>query len=83
MDDVVEIWEAVLTFLFFPILVCIVYAADHNFFLGNGQVAPDEQQDVESGGEVAAEGAAGDLGVRVAEGAPGGETETLNPQRLY
>ena len=26
--DVIEIWEAVLTFLFFPILVIIAYAAD-------------------------------------------------------
>lgn len=27
----VEIWEAVLTFLFFPILVCIAYAADKGY----------------------------------------------------
>ena len=28
LQDRVEIWEAVLTFLFFPILVIVAYAAD-------------------------------------------------------
>ena len=27
----VEIWEAVLTFLFFPILVCVAYAGDKGY----------------------------------------------------
>lgn len=30
--DKVDIWEAVLTFLFFPILVCIAYAGDKGYF---------------------------------------------------
>lgn len=30
--DVVELWEAVVTFLFFPILVITAYIADRNFF---------------------------------------------------
>lgn len=30
--DVVELWEAVLTFLFFPLLVIVAYIADRNFF---------------------------------------------------
>ena len=30
--DVIEVWEALLTFLFFPILVALAYAADNNFF---------------------------------------------------
>ena len=33
-DDVVEIWEAFVTFCFFPVLVLIVYAADKNWFMG-------------------------------------------------
>jgi len=42
-DDVVEIWEAFLTFLFFPILVFVVYAADRNWFMGS-KVSPEEEQ---------------------------------------
>ena len=30
--DVVDVWEGVLTFLFFPIVVCLAYAADRNWF---------------------------------------------------
>lgn len=30
--DVIEVWEAVLTFLFFPLLVILAYVADRNFF---------------------------------------------------
>ncbi|KAH8045475.1 calcium:sodium antiporter [Aureococcus anophagefferens] len=30
--DVVEIWEAIFTFLFFPILVALAYAADRGYF---------------------------------------------------
>ena len=30
--DKVDIWEAVLTFLFFPILVCIAYVGDKGYF---------------------------------------------------
>ena len=29
--DKVEVWEAVLTFLFFPILVCVAYAGDKGY----------------------------------------------------
>ena len=61
MDDVVEIWEAVVTFCYFPLLVSIVYAADHNFFMGGGQVAPDEDPDVEGGGAAAEDGPRGAL----------------------
>lgn len=31
-ENVIDIWEAVLTCLFFPILVCIAYAADKRWF---------------------------------------------------
>ena len=29
--DKIEVWEAVLTFLFFPILVCVAYAGDKGY----------------------------------------------------
>ena len=29
--DRIEVWEAVLTFLFFPILVCLAYAGDKGY----------------------------------------------------
>ena len=32
--EVVDIWEAVLTFLFFPLLIIIAYLTDKKFFLG-------------------------------------------------
>ncbi|CAG5125255.1 unnamed protein product [Candidula unifasciata] len=31
--DVVEVWEAVLTFVFFPLLIVVAYLADKDFFL--------------------------------------------------
>merc|ERR1719428_1426252 len=33
--DVVDIWEGLLTFLFFPVLVCLAYAADRGYFSGS------------------------------------------------
>ena len=30
--DVIELWEAILTFIFFPLLVFLAYLADRNFF---------------------------------------------------
>lgn len=29
----IELWEAIVTFIFFPILVILAYAAEKNFFL--------------------------------------------------
>jgi solute carrier family 8 (sodium/calcium exchanger) len=34
--DVVDIWEGVLTFLYFPILVILAYCADKGYFSGGG-----------------------------------------------
>ena len=50
----VEIWEAVLTFLFFPILVCVAYAGDKGylnalFCLKNAAKLTNKQQQLELG----------------------------------
>eukprot|EP00397_Hematodinium_sp_SG-2012_P011321 GEMP01011457.1.p1 GENE.GEMP01011457.1~~GEMP01011457.1.p1 ORF type:complete len:822 (+),score=160.59 GEMP01011457.1:124-2589(+) len=34
--DVVDVWEGVVTFLFFPLLVCLAYAADLGYFSKRG-----------------------------------------------
>lgn len=39
--DVVQLWEAILTFAFFPILTCIAYSADKNFFRRNHREISD------------------------------------------
>lgn len=39
--DVVEIWEAVLTLLFFPILIAVAYLADRNFCMGKKDESPE------------------------------------------
>lgn len=39
--EVVELWEAILTFLFFPILVFLAYVADRNFFQDSTKVHKD------------------------------------------
>ncbi|CAE1297651.1 SLC8A [Acanthosepion pharaonis] len=36
--DVVSIWEAIITFLLFPVLIIIAYIADKNFFLTKNKV---------------------------------------------
>ena len=49
----VEIWEAVLTFLFFPILVCTAYVADKGYFnkllCQKGQEEADKPEQLELG----------------------------------
>ena len=50
----VEIWEAVLTFLFFPILVCVAYAGDKGyldalFCQKNAAKLTNKQQQLELG----------------------------------
>ena len=52
--DVVDIWEAVLTFMFFPILVMIAYAADKRWFDAlcckrNRVMDLDDQRQIELG----------------------------------
>ncbi|XP_055876375.1 sodium/calcium exchanger 3-like isoform X2 [Biomphalaria glabrata] len=44
--NVIEVWEAVLTFVFFPLLILIAYAADKNFFLKRFLKKRQEEQDV-------------------------------------
>ena len=39
--NVVELWEAVVTFLFFPILVLLAYLADRDFCLGHKKTVAD------------------------------------------
>lgn len=39
--NVVEIWEAVLTLIFFPILVLVAYLADRNFCMGKKEETPE------------------------------------------
>ncbi|KAJ8605365.1 hypothetical protein CTAYLR_002366 [Chrysophaeum taylorii] len=38
--DVVELWEAVLTFMFFPLLVLLAYGADKKWFKLSARVSP-------------------------------------------
>lgn len=33
--EIIELWEALITFLFFPILTLIAFSADKNFFMGH------------------------------------------------
>ena len=50
--DEVELWEAVVTFAMFPILVLLAYAADCDFFLKTKKLnshAEKENEDVELG----------------------------------
>ena len=51
--DVIEIWEAVLTFLFFPMLVIIAYAADKGWlnvlFCQDPAKLSNKQQQIELG----------------------------------
>lgn len=44
--DVVDIWESAVTFLLFPLLVVLAFAADKGYF-NLGEVAPDGQTQVE------------------------------------
>lgn len=39
--NIVEIWEAVLTLLFFPLLILIAYFADRNFCMGRKEEQPE------------------------------------------
>merc|ERR1719361_3237858 len=60
----VEIWEAVLTFLFFPILVCVAYAGDKGyldalFCQKNVAKLTNKQQQLELGNVQSAEGMLG------------------------
>uniref|UniRef100_A0A1W7RA49 Sodium/calcium exchanger 3 n=1 Tax=Hadrurus spadix TaxID=141984 RepID=A0A1W7RA49_9SCOR len=45
--NVVEVWEALLTLLFFPILVVLSYCADRNFCMTKKQI-PEKQLELES-----------------------------------
>ena len=50
----IEVWEAVLTFLFFPILVCLAYAGDKGyldalFCQRNANKLTNKQQQLELG----------------------------------
>lgn len=48
--DVVEIWEAALTFLFFPLLVVVAYAADKGWlFCKSPKSLTDKQRQIELG----------------------------------
>jgi len=58
--DKVEVWEAVLTFLFFPILVCIAYAGDKGYLNAifcqkNVNKLTNKQQQLELGNAAAGE----------------------------
>jgi solute carrier family 8 (sodium/calcium exchanger) len=55
--DFIDLWEAILTLLFFPLMVIIAWWADRDWKCGKRQLAPTEQQ-IELG---------------VANGSPGGE----------
>lgn len=56
----VDVWEAVLTFLFFPILVVIAYSADkgwlNKLFCQTGSGVDNKQQQIELGGAQTADG---------------------------
>lgn len=39
--NIVELWEALLTFLFFPLLVALAYAADRDFF--KAKTSPEKE----------------------------------------
>jgi solute carrier family 8 (sodium/calcium exchanger) len=60
-EDVVEVWEAVLTFVFFPVLVLIAYAADKGWLhrmVGRRQASDDvgeKQRQIELGPATAQE----------------------------
>ncbi|XP_022239527.1 sodium/calcium exchanger 2-like [Limulus polyphemus] len=45
--NVVELWEALITFLYFPVLVVLAYAADRNFFRGD-KMKREKQLELES-----------------------------------
>jgi solute carrier family 8 (sodium/calcium exchanger) len=48
--DVVEVWEAALTFLFFPVLVLVAYAADKGWlFCKSPKSLTDKQRQIELG----------------------------------
>jgi solute carrier family 8 (sodium/calcium exchanger) len=51
--NVVDVWEAVLTFLFFPVLVILAYVTDKSCFRRrpsvDGKPAPGEEQTLKSG----------------------------------
>ena len=32
LQDIIDVWEAVITFLFFPLLVVLAYLADKGYF---------------------------------------------------
>ena len=53
LQDVIEVWEAALTFLFFPILVLIAYAADKGWlnvlFCQSPAQLTDKQRQIELG----------------------------------
>ena len=38
--DEVEVWEAGLTLIFFPVLVALAYTADRDFFKPNNKTSP-------------------------------------------
>jgi len=62
--DKVDVWEAVLTFLFFPILVIIAYCADkgwlNKLFCQDPAKFSNKQQQIELGNVQSAEGMLGD-----------------------
>jgi solute carrier family 8 (sodium/calcium exchanger) len=53
--DVIEIWEAVLTLIYFPVLVLVAYAADKRWIQGlfckkgDQSAVPDKQRQIELG----------------------------------
>jgi hypothetical protein len=53
VEDLVEVWEAVLTFLFFPILILVAYAADKGWlnilFCQSPAKLTDKQRQIELG----------------------------------
>ncbi|XP_021948332.1 sodium/calcium exchanger 1 isoform X3 [Folsomia candida] len=59
--DYIDLWEAILTFLFFPLMVVIAWWADRDWKCGKRTPVPTDQQ-IELG---------------VANGSPGGESETM------
>lgn len=52
---IVEVWEALTTLLFFPVLVILSYCADRNFCMGK-KVLQEKQLELESSKDMAARG---------------------------
>ena len=47
--DEVELWEAIVTFAMFPVLVILAYMADCDFFMKKSAHPDKEDEDVELG----------------------------------